>query len=268
MTLRPRARIALGGASLALLGGTLWLGRHRSAPDWTAGAGALPGAANAALDELGKRLGLQFRIEASPSTGGDVRFEAAHPDDVARFAFWLADEWSDYPRCWIETARLEAVVFCSELRWDVQPRASIPVFDAGLLYFDVALGAEQESYVRRVVHHEFFHSFDRFDDGELWTDEHWSALNPRGFTYGGGGVTRQHEPSTSLLETATTGFVDDYATSGVEEDKAELFAVLMCSPDAIRPRLAGDPYLLAKWRRLLELVATPCGGDAAPLPSP
>lgn len=230
------------------------------------GLDALEPASRVALEQLARRIGVEFEILADASDGGNIHHEGADLDDAARYVRWLADEWSDYPRCWFETARISRVRLCSNLRWKVQPRAAIPDFDGGAMYFDVAFGPDLEEYVRRVMHHEFYHSFDRFDDGELYADAAWSKLNPPGFTYGGGGVTRQSDPTTSLLATGTVGFVDDYATSGVEEDKAELFAILMYSPDELRPRVAGDPYLASKWDRLAELVARPCAGAATPLP--
>jgi hypothetical protein len=251
-------------AALAIGAGAWWWSERE--PDGSAGVETLSADARANLELLSTRLGLRFEIMGTQSTRGNVRFDAARPEQVERYVRWLVDEWADYPRCWIDTARLERVAFCSALHWEEQPRAGIPDFDGGAMYFDVGFGPDQEDYVRRVMHHEFFHSFDRFDDGELYADEAWSRLNPPGFSYGGGGVTRQSASTTSLLETGTLGFVDDYATSGLEEDKAELFAVLMFSPEALRPRIPGDPYLASKWKRLAELVASPCGGTDDPLP--
>jgi len=106
-----------------------------------------------------------------------------------------------------------------------------------------------------VIHHEFFHIVDLLDDGQLYEDERWAKLNPPGFKYGPGGINLQNDPTVTEPGKDTPGFLNRYAASGVEEDKAEVFAHLMVEAKEMKDRAAKDKYLRAKIDRMKELLA-------------
>jgi hypothetical protein len=109
-----------------------------------------------------------------------------------------------------------------------------------------------------VLHHEFFHVIDYRDDGEVYRDDAWAALNPRSFRYGSGGKNAQQRSDTSLLTDRLPGFLTHYSTTGVEEDKAELFAHLLASGPHVRERCERDAVLQAKVERMKKLLADFC----------
>lgn len=179
-----------------------------------------------------------FRIDLGngPLSGGSP---GAKERDAAHAI--VAREVARYPRGFFKKARLRGVVFAAELVEGSQPIPSLPNV-GGLLFVDV-LAAETD--LVRTIHHEIYHFVDLADDGRLFPDPTWEALNPPGVHYGSGGRTLRGSWAASALH-APPGFVSPYATSAVEEDKAETFALAVIRHDATLARAATDPALRAK----------------------
>jgi hypothetical protein len=94
------------------------------------------------------------------------------------------------------------------------------------MYYDDTYSGD---YAREVIHHEFDHlvTFNIFN---TWApvDSIWLSFNPPGFSYGAGGASAYQSNNSSLSgEHPTSGFVTGYATTAIEEDKAETYAYLM-----------------------------------------
>lgn len=220
-----------------------------------AGAPALPSDA--------ERFGFVLRGR----TGGDVAlleatrsFEVAlgngplrgttPPEAPARqAALVLARELGRYPKTFLRRVHLNGVVLCGALTESNQAIPSLPNV-GGLLVLDVE---STEADLVRTLHHEVFHFADLADDGRLAPDATWAALNAKDFHYGSGGRTLR-----SAWAARTTsdlpGFVSAYATSGVEEDKAETFAFALARPDELRTLAKSDPVLVAKVAELERRV--------------
>lgn len=156
---------------------------------------------------------------------------------------WIA-EWNLYPEGLMKKAKVKKVVFAEKLRVGEQFRAAVPAFDLDAMYYDPAYGAGRGIYQRSVVHHEFFHMIDQ-RMGILYTDPEWAALNARDFKYGSGGA-KMREPGVGNLTKEIPGFLTRYATAGVEEDKAELFAHLIVSSEFVAERAKSDSVIAAK----------------------
>ena len=139
----------------------------------------------------------------------------------------FAEEFSLYPPDLVRRSQLKQVVLCSDLSFGGRLRTAIPDHDHDSLYLDVSRGRNSKRYQQKVIHHEFFHIIDYRDDGMVYQDERRAALNPNTFKYGGGGRSAEGLQTTSLLTTQFPGFLDHYSTTGVEEDKAEVFANLI-----------------------------------------
>src|SRR5262249_29502615 len=121
-----------------------------------------------------------------------------------------------------------------------------------------ARGRGSDLYVREVIHHEFYHIIDYRDDGKLYQDDSWAKLNPPDFKYGTGGKNAQNDPTVSLSSDKYPGFLNRYATTGVEEDKAEIFSHLMAEPQMVLDRAAKDMVLQSKVDRMKELMSIFC----------
>jgi hypothetical protein len=160
-------------------------------------------------------------------------------------------ELARYPKTLLEQIKLRGVVFIDELAEGENAIPSLPNV-GGLLLLDVG---SKEADLVRTFHHEVFHFFDLADDGRLTPDPEWSALNQASFAYGAGGRTLRQgwaaKPTTELA-----GFVSGYATSAVEEDKAETFALAVSRTEAIRAQAADDRVVAAKLAVIVQRVGS------------
>lgn len=98
---------------------------------------------------------------------------------------------------------------------------------------------------RQVDFHLLGNAFEAYD-------AEWSQLNPPGFKYGSGGKHMRTDSSSSQLSSAPPSgeFLNRYSTSSVAEDKAEIWACLMCYQQVLKsPALRAKAQLLKKRAR-------------------
>lgn len=197
-----------------------------------------------------------FRLELAE---GPVTGHAPSAQDVARARWSVEDEIARFPPGFIPAIGLRRVLACEGLSEAGQPISSLPNYERSLL-LDVAAPV---GYLRRLFHHEVFHFFDFAEDEQLRHDPEWSALNEPDFEYGAGGRSMR-APGSSRLSGQQPGFVSRYATSGVEEDKAELFAFMVTAPSQVAELMRDDPVLVRKaelLRRRLRRFEVPLGAE-------
>lgn len=187
-------------------------------------------------------------------THGVINGAEADKADADTYAAIFAVEWSLYPAELVRRTGLKKVVFCKDLSFEKQLRTAVPDFENDVLYLDVARGRHDDLYVRKVIHHDFYHIIDLRDDGRLYEDERWAKLNPPNFKYGPGGAKLQDDPTVTIPRD-DPGFLNRYAAAGIEEDKAEVFAHMMVEPKVVAARAEKDKYVRAKVERMRELVA-------------
>jgi hypothetical protein len=211
-----------------------------------------------ALEELERRYRIDVVETGEPfpvaNPHGAITGAEAPAEARASYAVLLGQELGLYPPAFVKRTRLRRIVLCRDLAFDGQLRAAIPDFGHATLYLDVLRGAEDAHYVRRTIHHEFFHVVDWQDDGALYADAAWSKRNPDGFQYGSGGAHAQDASHMSLWTERSPGFLSAYAQSGVEEDKAELWSFLLVHPREVAARAQEDELLSAKVAALRTLA--------------
>lgn len=178
--------------------------------------------------------------------------------DLQNYTSLFALEFTLYPPELLQRSQLKRVVLCKNLSFADQRRNAIPDFEHDALYLDVSRGAYSKSYLRKVIHHEFFHIIDYRDDGSVYKDERWASLNPANFKYGNGGRLVQELQETSVLTNKYAGFLNHYSTTAVEEDKAEMFANLIVDFEYVENRARIDPVINAKVERMKELLVRFC----------
>jgi hypothetical protein len=188
------------------------------------------------------------------TTYGPIDGKNTDKKSIENYALILVPEISLYSPSMIKKMRIKRIVFCVNLSYDGQLRGAIPDFEHDTLYLDVARGADNKEYQREAFHHELFHIIDWLDDGDLYKDDLWSALNPKSFKYGTGGKNAQDNPNTGVLTDKYPGFLNHYSTTGVEEDKAEIFAKMMVEPAYISEIIKKDKVLAAKTEKMKSLT--------------
>lgn len=230
------------------------------------GATGCQGEASGDAPEELKKIVTDYKIEivtAAPrfpvkTTYGNINGKSADRKSLESYAGLFASEFNLYPHELVKRLRLKRVVLCTELSFAGQLRDGIPDYEHETLYLDVIRSAFDKHYLRIVIHHEIFHIIDYLDDGKVYQDKRWNYLNPTNFKYGSGGLSAQDLPETSVLTKKFPGFLNHYSTTGVEEDKAEVFANLVVIPDYVEGRAKKDHVLNAKVERMRDLLVNFC----------
>jgi hypothetical protein len=196
------------------------------------------------VELLHVRGGFRLELESRTITG-----QAATEAALAAASVLVADELTLYPEGFMRASGLRRVALCSDLQENRRAIPSLPNYRNTLL-LDVD---GSSAFLRRLLHHEVFHFADLADDADVLSDPAWAKLNPAGFAYGHGGRDMR-QPAASALTDGLPGFLTRYATSALEEDKAEVFAFLMVQPSEVARRARSDAVLAAKARRIRAIA--------------
>ena len=194
----------------------------------------------------------------TPVGGGDL-------PALKAYGAALIDEWAKYPLDWVRATRVSGIVLVDHLAVYGTPRAAMPDVGGDVMFYDIGYGSGD--YAREVIHHEFDHLLTYNLFGSFAPrDPTWLSLNPPDFHYGNGGASC-YVPGNACLsgQHPIAGFVSGYASSAIEEDKAELYGYLMETNRywLLKSWIGSDSYLAAKvanYEHLLcSLSAAMCG---------
>jgi len=161
----------------------------------------------------------------------------------------LGSEHALYPRGFLERIGLKRILLCEELHYNGQRRRDVPDLASGTLYIDV--GDRPLRRKRHSFHHELWHMVDYHLLGNQFEayDADWCAHNPKGFSYGRGGKHMRTDSKSSQLSSAPSSeFLNRYSTSSVAEDKAEIWATLMCYQHVLNSQVLQAKSEILKWR--------------------
>jgi hypothetical protein len=181
-----------------------------------------------ALAPLAARYGLRITATDPPKPAhksitcralADADLPGAEP-----YVKLFAEEWAKYPPGFVKASRLTTIAFVTDLSVDGQRRAVVPDAPDAVLFLDPTVGGPNRTYQRHCIHHDFYHLVEREINGDiLFKDPKWAALNDPPFTYGHGGEFARTSDQFGINHPAA-GFINKYSQSGLEEDKAEIFA--------------------------------------------
>ncbi len=147
---------------------------------------------------------------------------------IERFAKVLVTELNKYPTDFIMNSGLKEVTLVANLRVGGQRRVAMPESETRTLYFDVNYPGARDEYCSHAIHHEFFHMvYFEMHNYFYYKDPAWMELNYPGFRYRGGGGLAYGNYQIFKKQKPVSGFITPYATYGLEEDMAEIFAFLM-----------------------------------------
>lgn len=176
-----------------------------------------------------------------PSAYTNVTYTKLTNIDLASFKKYGAifiDEWAKYPKDWVASSKVQRIVFVRELRNLQLPSndhrvSSLPDAYTDSMYYDISY-IDKESHVHYVIHHEFDHLITFNNFGSFYPDDQvWKSFNPPGFKYSGsnyanGGWSCYENANNCVLDAhAFQGFASGYGATGIDEDKAEVYAYLL-----------------------------------------
>jgi hypothetical protein len=186
------------------------------------------------LRQLEGRHSLRFSYEKMPDTSWKIGYRLADATDYAalhRYVQLFGEEFQKYTGAFIGKTRLASVVFVKDLSFGGQLRSAVPDYGEEILILDFNRGSYAPVYQRHVIHHEFYHLIEEeINKNPYWKDPQWARFNQKGFSYGEGGAKVQGNSNVYLFTHPAPGFINLYALSALEEDKAEIYASLfICS---------------------------------------
>lgn len=205
--------------------------------------------------EYGMEIVIVDAHKEEKRSGFNITAEPVSDDVLERYIPIFEKEWRRYPRSLMVRTHIGKVVIGADVKVLGQPRAAVPDFTPGWYWLDAQVGQRIPRYGKHVLHHDFFHMIDDRDSPDGRRDKVWEELNPPTVKYGKGGWFMQ-KGNVGALREDLPGFLTEYATSAVEEDKAEIYGHLLGSPTFVRKRVAADPVISAKVARIKELVKT------------
>ncbi|MEM7181421.1 MAG: hypothetical protein AAF518_10950 [Spirochaetota bacterium] len=203
---------------------------------------------------------MKIYIHTFPQTSWPIRYRFASKTDEPRLYSYLqlfAKEFSKYPKSFIVRTGLEKIIVVKDLQIYGQLRAAIPDFYRENLLLDFLNSTGYAIYQKHVIHHEYYHMIEeQFNQSPYWQDPSWNRLNPSGTRYGAGGVTVQNQINMYTYSHPRLGFVNLYSLSGLEEDKAEIFASLFVREEwqLVQKWQKTDRVLFAKVRYMQEFL--------------
>jgi hypothetical protein len=164
----------------------------------------------------------------------------------------LVAAFARYPVALLDAAGIERVALCRDLEHRGKQPAGLADTEARVLYVNVQslLDRGRSGYsiddIAETAHHEVYHLFD-IPAGTRTSDLEWEQLNAHGFAYG----TGRGEPT----DPRPFGFVNAYAATTADEDRASTFQFLMVRGEELCALAKDDPTLLAKARVVWKRVA-------------
>ena len=207
------------------------------------------------MDNLFKRFKIKYKIPTSKFKINIISYKIeSNPcdsEDLDMYIPLFFLEFLIYPKSFIKNSKIKQIIFVHDIQFTTpfysQERAGCPEHQQTK---SLILAAAERNflYIRIVMHHEFFHYVDWIDDYS-YEDEKFEKLNEPNFSYGKGG---EFEREWIKLDKGTKGFINHYSTTGLEEDRAEIYQYLIGDPDeALNNK---DEIVRKKVMRIQEFV--------------
>jgi hypothetical protein len=218
--------------------------------------------ADSLLTDLQNTYGLCLEIidPSGTSWSADlVHFEKLEKQDhkeMEKYCQLFRSEFFKYPKEFIAFTKLQRIILVKDLYNQGVPVAAMPDYYKENLYIDIYVGNYDPLYQRHVIHHEFYHMIEeQFNGNPYYVDPEWNKFNDPAFKYGTGGINNRTEEMRPITH-PLPGFISLYSATGLEEDKAEIFAALMTSEERemIMPWTKDDLILKNKIEYLISFL--------------
>tara|TARA_B110000444_G_scaffold91203_1_gene86162 strand:+ start:484 stop:1524 length:1041 start_codon:yes stop_codon:yes gene_type:complete len=168
--------------------------------------------------------------------------------------YLLKEEINIYPIEFIKNSGLKFIMICEELILNDSKVAGVAPghYDQspGVFYIsanklkEVKNNPRVKSMLKHVFHHEFYHIIDSQLTNVI-IDNQWEKINKHNYS--------KVELSGDLnLDNSINGFVTKYARNNQNEDKAELFAMLITKNSEVKKLLNEDKVLFDKTKLLIS----------------
>lgn len=219
------------------------------------------------LTALGKKYGLVVITDAN-KLDDEITFGPINEVE-RRICFELFEqELSIYDPEILKRSQFERLILCTDLRDKGDPvngLAEIGRFVVDSLVFNASGITRQWERARATLHHEIFHAIDYRDDVRHFLDPEWRILNGEDYRYNDSLQFTAGEyysdavyfPPFSFrnVEKIPAGFLNEYGTQSVHEDKAIFYSWLIVRYNELQKICAQDAVVAAKVAYMQALLA-------------
>jgi hypothetical protein len=227
---------------------------------------ALPLTTDDQLAAFGEKYGLAVVTDAS-KTDGEISFQKIG-ERQKRIAFELLDnELSLYDPAIVKQSQLQRLILCNDLRDQGRPvngLAEVGRFVVDSLVLNMTAATEQWERARATLHHELFHAIDYRDDPEHYLDPEWRKLNGADYKYNDSLQFTAGEYFSNAvyfppfdfvnLDKLPPGFLNEYGTESVHEDKAVVYSWMMVRYGDLKRIMERDEVVRAKVEYMKALL--------------
>lgn len=116
----------------------------------------------------------------------------------------------------------------------------------------IGIGSREEYYLKRSIHHEIFHCLE-YAIRTAGEKIDWSGLNLEGFEYVGNPLDSPPDPYATLGFKGP-GFLTRYSLVSEEEDRAELYTMMVLHPERVTLRSANDVIVYKKIDKIASFL--------------
>ncbi|OFX60326.1 MAG: hypothetical protein A2046_02685 [Bacteroidetes bacterium GWA2_30_7] len=138
-------------------------------------------------------------------------------------------EFNKYPVQFIHKVNLKYIAIVKEVtNTNGNIRTAVPDRENEVLYLQYPQINYYPDYYKHTIHHEFYHMIEEEINGSsFYKDPLWALFNDTSFHYGSGGNSMYDKKINAYeMSHPIKGFINLYSASSIEEDKAEIFAIL------------------------------------------
>lgn len=185
------------------------------------------------VNQLGKKYRVNLYYEDIPDTihSNKISYKTAIENEyekLLKYLVFFSMEFNKYPKKFTDKINLKRIMLVKELALSGQYRTAIPDSTGNAIFYDFDVLKYGLIYSKHITHHELFHFIEKQIFGTYhYKDSLWIKLNTAEFTYGKGGKYCYDENANfNELLNPYKGFINLYAMSGLEEDRAEIYASL------------------------------------------
>lgn len=180
--------------------------------------------------------------------------------DAGRAYRVVSEELAKYDSSAITSTGLKKIYLVNSLYVDGTYRSGMPEAQfEDALYFDIDakyFTSENGDYMRRTIHHELRHLADyNLYKSYRPQDSAWLQCNTGPTGYINSIESMYKDPTYAHASHPKTGFINGYATSGIDEDRAEVFAYYMTDRNYLYSQASDDASLSCKVAQTEQLLS-------------
>jgi hypothetical protein len=228
---------------------------------------ALPPTTDADLAELGAQYGLVVITDAS-NADHTVTFEPSTPAQQRACCRLLKEELALYDPEVVRLSQLQRLIICTNLMADgdrANGLAQVGRFVVDTLIIDADHIEAHWEQSCATLHHELFHAIDYRDDAQHYIDPEWRKLNGENYRYNDALQFNAGEYYSDAvyfprfdfrhLQDVPEGFLNQYATQSVHEDKAVVYSWMIVRYNDLQEICRQDEIVRAKVEYMKALLA-------------